>query len=143
MVPGEEVPYIMSSSIKSSSLERPPSITVPMERDESGQISPQQRTKDDMALLNDEIRPVVDDFVVASENLKRKNLLPPEGAVAHADSVARQIAAEELAEALGLDSDMHTVSVISKSSAGKLAYIWTYLNPNFCNVQSLISVAMI
>ncbi|VUZ45124.1 unnamed protein product, partial [Hymenolepis diminuta] len=117
MVPGEEVPYIMSSSIKSSSLERPPSITVPRERDESGQISPQQRTKDDMALLNDEIRPVVDDFVVASESLKRKNLLPPEEAVAHADSVARQIAAEELAEALGLDSDMHTVSVISKSSA--------------------------
>ncbi|KAM3174258.1 hypothetical protein ACTXT7_010901 [Hymenolepis weldensis] len=117
MVPGEEVPYIMSSSIKSSSLERPPSIAIPMEHDESGQISPQQRTKDDMALLNDEIRPVVDDFVVVSENLKRKNLLPPEGAVAHADSVARQIAAEELAEALGLDSDMHTVSVISKSSA--------------------------
>ncbi|VDN98571.1 unnamed protein product, partial [Rodentolepis nana] len=116
-VPGEEVPFIMSSSFKSSSPERPPSITIPMERDGSGEISYQQRPKDDMAVPRDEIQPVVDDFVVASENLKRKNLLPPDGAVAHADSVARQIAAEELAEALGLDSDMHTVSVISKSSA--------------------------
>lgn len=118
MVPGEEVPYIMSSSIKSSSLERPPSITVPRDHEVSEYISPQVRAKDDMAMVGDEIKPSVDDFVVASENLKRKNLMPPEGAIAHADSVARQIAAEELAEALGLDSDMHTVSVISKTSAG-------------------------
>lgn len=118
------MPYIMTSSIKSSSLERPPSIAMPMGSQASPAewISPQM-AKDDFALPSSEVKPVVDDFVVASENLKRKNLMPPEGAVAHADSVARQIAAEELAEALGLDSDVHTVSVVSKSSAGEPTHI--------------------
>ncbi|KAL5964290.1 Ankyrin-3, partial [Taenia solium] len=104
-VPSEEVPYIVASSIKSSSLERPPSMAVPM-----------LSSKDDLELPTNEIKPVPDEFIVASENLARKNLLSPEEVVVHADSVARQIAAEELVEALGLDSDVRMISVISQSA---------------------------
>ncbi|VDM16949.1 unnamed protein product [Hydatigera taeniaeformis] len=103
-VPIEEVPYIVTS-IKSASLERPPVMAVSM-----------LPSKDDFELPTDEIKPVSDESIVASENLARKNLLPPEEVIVHADSVARQIAAEELVEALGLDSDVRMTSVISQSA---------------------------
>ena len=79
--------------------------------------------KDDLSLLRDdgEIQPSVNDFVVASENLKRKNFLTTETVLTHADSEARQIVAEELADVLGLDSDVHMVSIISQSSAGRFS----------------------
>lgn len=73
-------------------------------------------SKDDLESPTNEAKPVPDEFIVASENLARKNLLPPEEVVVHADSVARQIAAEELVEALGLDSDVRMISVISQSA---------------------------
>ncbi|KAH9280106.1 Ankyrin-2 [Echinococcus granulosus] len=104
-VPSEEVPYILTSSIKSASLERPLSM-----------VASFPSSKDGLGLPTDEIKPVSDEFIVASESLTRKNLLPPEEIIVHADSVARQIAAEELVEALGLDSDVHMISVISQSA---------------------------
>uniref|UniRef100_A0A5K3F636 ANK_REP_REGION domain-containing protein n=1 Tax=Mesocestoides corti TaxID=53468 RepID=A0A5K3F636_MESCO len=103
LVPGEEVPFITPSKFKTASLERPPSMVVGA-----------PATQDDLSLPTDDIKPVVDEFIVASENLKRKNLFPSDRGVSHADSEARHIAAQELAEALGLDLDVELVSVVSQ-----------------------------
>ncbi len=117
-MPGEEVPFIVTtSSSKSASLERPPSAQQ-QQQAASIRMPPVQApmlAQDDLSLTQG-IQPVMDEFIVASENLKRKNLMPPEGAISHADSEARQLAAEELAEALGLDNDVQLVSVISQPS---------------------------
>lgn len=69
-------------------------------------------TRDDASIAQDK-KTVTDEFIVASENLKRKNLFP-ERAVTHADSVARQLAAEELADALGLDNNAELLYVIKQ-----------------------------
>lgn len=110
------MPFIYgSSSSKCASLERP-----------QGHQPHLGVAKDDSYLPgSDMIQPTRgDDFIVASENLqRRRNLLPPEGAVSHADSVARQLAAEELAETLGLDNDERLISVISQPS-GKSIFVF-------------------
>uniref|UniRef100_A0A183SJT3 ANK_REP_REGION domain-containing protein n=1 Tax=Schistocephalus solidus TaxID=70667 RepID=A0A183SJT3_SCHSO len=94
VVPTEELPVLMPSEIEA--------------------VIPEGKHRDDMSLLlsrADGSRPVENDFMVASEGLKRKEM----GPVGPADSYARQVAAEELADALGLDADIELVSVLKQS----------------------------
>ncbi|VDN09179.1 unnamed protein product [Dibothriocephalus latus] len=94
VVPTEDVPMLVPSKIETT-------LSAAKPRDDLGLLPPRA----------DDSRPVENDFIVASEGLKRKEM----GPVGHADSYARQIAAEELADTLGLDADVELVSVLKQS----------------------------